>query len=118
MSPTPILNIETNSFLFNYLRDLSTDSTLSLSVLQILIEERRTAHRDRQNKGKIQCSLKVGDIDKAHVQVQSRADSRIVGKLAYRARDPSIITKDLGMHFFEVQRCGELVSAVRTYNNA
>ena len=32
LSPTPILNTETNSSLFNYLRDVSTDSNFSLSV--------------------------------------------------------------------------------------
>ena len=52
LSPTPILNTETNSSLFNYLRDVSTFSNFLLSILQILIEERRTAHKDRKNKGK------------------------------------------------------------------
>ena len=58
LSTTPILNTESNSSLFNNLRDVSPDSTFSLSILKVLIEEQRTAHRDRQNKGKVQCLLK------------------------------------------------------------
>ena len=117
LSLTLILNTETNSSLFNYLLDVSTDSTFSLSLLQILIKERRAAHRDRQSKGKIQCSLKIEDVVKAHVQVQSRDNSEIVGKLAHRAKGPFIITKDLGMNSFEVQRYGEPDLPVRKYKN-
>ena len=113
LSPSPTLNTETNSVLFQYLRDVSTDSTFSLSILQVLIDERRQFHRDRHNKGKIGCTLKVGDVVKAHVQVQSRADTGIVSKLAYRARGPFIITKDLGNNSFEVQRYGNADSAIR-----
>ena len=109
LSPTPILNTETNSSLFNYLRDVSTYSTFSLSILQVLIEERRTAHRDlkKKTKEKKEYSLKVGNVVKVHVQVQSRADTCIVGKLVYRTRCPFIITKDLGMNSFEVQHYGQ-----------
>ena len=80
LSPTPILNTETNSILFNYLRDVSTDSTFSLAILQVLIKERRESHQRRQNKGKTTCTLKVGDVVNAHVQVQSKADTGVVGR--------------------------------------
>jgi len=53
LSPSPILNTASNSTLFNYLRDVSTDAKFSLSILQILIEKRRSTHRERQNKGEI-----------------------------------------------------------------
>ena len=117
LSPSPILNTESNSTLFNYLRDVSTDAKFSLSVLQILIEERRSTHRDRHNKGKTMCTLKIGDVVKAHVEVQSSADTGVVGKLSYRARGPYIITQDLGNNSFEVQRYGEEGSATRKYKN-
>ena len=87
LSPTPLLNTESNSLLFNYLRDVSTDSTFALNILKGLIEERRTVHRDRQNRGKLQCSLEIGDVVKASVQVQSCADAVIVGKLSYRVKE-------------------------------
>ena len=51
LSPSPILNTEPNSVLFNYLRYISIDGEFSLSVLQILTEERRSTHYNRQNKG-------------------------------------------------------------------
>ena len=117
LSPTPLLNNERNSTLFNYLRDVSTDSTFSLSILQVFIEERRAAHRERHNINCIQCSLKVGDAVKAHVQVQSQPESVTVGKLSYRARGPFIITQDLGDNSFEVRRYDEPSSAVRKYKN-
>ena len=103
LSPCPILNNETNSVLFQYLHNISTDSTFSLSILQVLIDERHQSHGEQHNKGKAICTLKVGNIVKACVQVQSRADTGIVGKLAYRARGMFIIIKDLGNNSFEVQ---------------
>ena len=41
LSLSPILNNDTNSFVYNYIRDVSTYATFSLSILHILIEERR-----------------------------------------------------------------------------
>ena len=102
LSPSHILNTKSNSTLFNYLRDVSTDAKFSLSVLQILIEEQRSTHRDRYNNGKTLCTLKIGDVVKAHVQVQSRDKTGLVGKLSYRARGPYIITKDLVNNSFIV----------------
>ena len=49
------------------------------------------------------CTLKIGNIAKAYIQVQSKAESGIVGKLIYRAQGTFIITKDLGTESFEVQ---------------
>ena len=117
LSPTPTLNTETNSALFQYLRDVSTDSTFALSILQVLIDDRRTSHRLRHNEGKSPSSLKVGDVVKAHVQVQSNAERGIVGKLAYRARGPFLITKDLGGGSFHVQLYGDSSAPLRKYKN-
>lgn len=44
LSLAPQLNPENNSALFQYLRNGSNDSVFSLSILKILIEERRSAH--------------------------------------------------------------------------
>ena len=67
LSPTPNLNNVHNSASFSYIRNVSTESDFAISVLQILIEDRRNAHRDRHNKDKLLCDLKVGDIVKVHV---------------------------------------------------
>ena len=49
---TPNLNIDNNQLLFKYLRDMSTDHQFVISILKIIIEERRTAHHKIWNKGK------------------------------------------------------------------
>lgn len=117
ISPTPVLNTETNSALFQYIRNVSTDSNFSLSILQIVIEERCSYHRDHQNKTKLECSLKVGYVVKSHIQVQSRAESGSVGKVCCRARGSIISTKDLRNGSFENKRYGAADSAYRKYKN-
>ena len=49
LNKTPELNDADQSALYDYLRDVSIDSTFATSVLQVLVEERRTVHRDRWN---------------------------------------------------------------------
>ena len=77
---TPVLNSKDNSALFKYLRDVSTNSTFSTAVLQILVEERRTAHRERWNKGNHLKPFQVGDVVKVHIQIQFNADEGLVKK--------------------------------------
>ena len=43
----PSLNNKEHSALFHYLRNVSCNSQFSISVLQTLIEERRSTHRER-----------------------------------------------------------------------
>ena len=52
LSPTPLLNNEMNKALFNYLRNVITDSSFSLSILQILIEDKRLASINKHNNTK------------------------------------------------------------------
>ena len=116
LCPVPPLNDKQNGALAQYLRDVSNDSAFATSVLQILIEERRSAHCERHNQGKSQSpAFKVGDAVKAHVQVQSNQSTGQVGKLSYRAKGPFQITEDLGSGSFEVQRYNEPNSARRKY---
>ena len=103
LSPTPNLNNVHNSALLSYLRSVSTDSDLALSVLQILIRNFSAAHCERYNKDKLICNLKVGDFVKAHVQVNSVASKGVVSKLSYKTKDLFIITSDLGNNSFEIQ---------------
>ena len=49
--------------------------------------------------------------------MKSRAETGLVRKLSYQTRDPFIITRDLGMNSFEVQRYGEVDSVKRKYKN-
>ena len=65
LSPIPQLNNTNNGLLFQYSRNVSVESMFALSVLQILIEEHTTSHRERHSKGKTVCNLKEGDVVKA-----------------------------------------------------
>ena len=117
LSPSPTLNDESNSHLYQYLRDVSNESQFALSIVQILVEERRQSHQDRHNKDKTQPQFQVGDIVKAHVQVQSNAAKGQVGKLSYQARGPFKIITDLGHQSFEVQKLDKPTSATRKYKS-
>ena len=50
--------------------------TQTLPLLQILAEERQTHHCKRWNNGKEPQLFQVGDVAKAHVQFQSKSDTR------------------------------------------
>ena len=52
MLPTPTLNPDNNQVLFKYLQDVSTNSQLVISVLQIIIEEGRIVHHELWNSGR------------------------------------------------------------------
>ena len=49
LNKTPELNNDDHSALYGYLRNVSIDITFDTSVLQVLIEERRTSHHNRWN---------------------------------------------------------------------
>ena len=111
----PSLNCDNNSALFKYLRDVSNDSTFAISILQVLIEERRSAHRLRWNKDRDVNQFHVGDVVKAHVQVQSNSEKGDVKKLSYQARGPFRIIKVLDANSYIVQRYNDPSSASRKY---
>ena len=52
----------------------------------MLVEERRTAHRTCHNSQRAAKIFKVGDVVKAHVQVNYNAAKGVVGKLSYQDR--------------------------------
>ena len=51
--PTPSLNNLHNGTLYKYLRNVGKDSKFSLSLLQILIEERRATYHNQYKKDKV-----------------------------------------------------------------
>ena len=102
LDTTSIFN-EYNSKLFSYISNISIDANFTVSVLNIFIEDRRTAHQERHNKDKLICKIMVGEVVKAHVQVNSVTSKGVVGKLSYRAKGPFIITADLVHNSFEVK---------------
>ena len=62
------------------------------------------------------CNPKVDDIVKAHIQVQPRTETEVVGKLSYCAKGLFIITWDVGGNSFEVRRYAPK-SSTRKYKN-
>ena len=84
-------------------------------MLKLLIEDRRDAHRNKHNKDKLISDLKVRDVIKSHVQVNSVASKGVVSKLSYRAKGPFTITADLGKNSFEVQQYDDPSSSKKKY---
>ena len=117
LQPTPTLNDDHNTALFDYLRHVSCSSSFSLSILLVLVEERREYHRNRSNSNKTASPLKVGDVVKAHVAVNSSSESNVVSKLSYQIKGPFIITKELGHDSFEVRRYNKPNSKPRKYKS-
>ena len=115
MLKQPNLNEKNNSALFRYLRNVSCNSKFTVSVLQILLEERRLAHKERWTKDKVSYTFEKGYVVRAHLQVQSRLDSGEVGKLSYKARGQFQNVEVLGNDSYHVQRYNEVDSAIRKY---
>ena len=115
---SPVLNSADDTALYTYLRDVSNDSTFATSVLQVLVEERRTAHRDRWNKEHARKPFEIGDVVKAHVQVQSNSKSGIVKKLSFQARGPFQIVEILEGNSYLVKRYNSDQSSTRKYKGS
>ena len=115
ISPLPPLNNTDNKQLLQYLRDTSSESTWATAILQILIEDRREQHRLRHNLNKTSQHLKVGDVVRAHIQVNSQSETGTVKKLSYRSRGPFVITSDKGHGSFKVKPYNKPDGAPRTY---
>ena len=88
------LNNYTNKAVFAHLRDVSTEFTISLYKLMILLEDHRLALRDKKHTNKQVYPLQIGDIIKAHVQVQSVANKLSLVSFLIRLKDhlPSSLT--------------------------
>ena len=94
---------------------MSTNSNFATVVLQILVEERKTAHRELWNNGKEPQLFQVVDVVKARVQVQYKSDTGEVKKLYYQSRGPFQIESVLGKNSYEVQQYNEPESSTRKY---
>ena len=89
LSAAPNINYNNQSALYKYLRDVSNDSQFAISVLQVLIEERQTAHCSRWNKDRAVKMFQIGDVVKAHVQVQSNSSTGAVKNYHIKLEDHS-----------------------------
>ena len=118
LNVAPTINCHNQSALYTYLRDVSNDSQFATSILQVLIEERRTAHRLRWNTDRAAKLFKVGDVVKAHVQVNSKAATGDDKKLSYQARGPFQIESVLAGNSYVVKRYNSTSSATRKYKGS
>ena len=118
LSSDPTLNDEDQSTLYTDLRNVSIDSKFATSVLQILIEGRKTAHCNRWNSQRAAKSFHVGDVVKARVQAQSKSEKGILGKLSYQARGPFQIKVVLEANFYLVQRYNNPDGPTRKYKGS
>ena len=80
------MNPDNNQAVFKYLQDMSKTYQLAIPLLQIIIEQRKTAHHERWNKGKQQQNFKVCDVVKSHIQAQLKAETGEIKKLSYQER--------------------------------
>ena len=119
MCPDPPLSDGTNTSIHEYVRTAGNTAQFALSVLKILIKERREYHRTRHNRNKDSnaTSFKIGDIVKAHVQVTSNQNKEQPAKLSYRARGPFEIISNLGHGAYEVRPYGKPTAATRKYKS-
>ena len=115
LSAAPSTNCNNQSTLYTYLRDVSNDSRFSVSVLQGLIEEQRSALQSRWNTDRSTKLFQVDDVVKAHVQVKPNASKGEVKKLSYQTRGPSQIKEILYGNSYLVQRYNSTSSAIRKY---
>ena len=80
------------------------------------MEDRRKRRRERHNsKIAATTTFEVGDIVKAHVEVQSKSELGIEKNISYQAKGPVIVTKDLHHNAFELKPYNQHNGATRKY---
>ena len=90
------LNDESNSILYKYLQNVSSDAEFTTSVAQVLVEEQQEAHIQQWNQGKIQPTFEIGYVVKVYVQVQSNSEQVDVEKSHIKHGEHSKLRKYLG----------------------
>ena len=115
LSATLEINIQDQSELYNYLRDVSNNSQFATSILQGLIEERQHTRRTRWNNQRLAEAFKVGDVVIAHVQFHSNSLNGDVKKLSYETRGPFHIKEVLEACSYVVVWYNNSSSTTRNY---
>ena len=84
------------NFVIEYLWLTDKDRIFTTKILKILIEDRRTTHRERITNKRNVVALQKGDTIMATREVMSNKDKDWVGKLTYSVSGPFIITQVIG----------------------
>ena len=77
----------------------------------------RTSHCENFSKGKQKQNIKVVDVVKDHIQVQSNSKTVELNKSYYQARGPFQFKTVLGDGSYEVQQYNEPYSEIRKYKS-
>ena len=93
-----------------YLRLTDSSKHFTTEILKILIEGRRTVHRERINNSRKIVSFFAGNVTMARKEVQSNKSTNKVGKLCYQIRGPFTTVKSTRHGIYTVQRVGNQVS--------
>ena len=96
-----------------YLSSISEDHALSQEILKLLVEDRRTVHRERINESRTPRTFQVGDKVAVGVQVQSDASKGQVGKLVYDFKGPYVVVNAPGHDSYDVRRLDQPDGAIR-----
>ena len=84
---------DSSSAVVQFLALSSHRRTTASSILRFLLDDRRSAHRERVNASRTASSFRVGDFVTARVQQQSNRALGRVQKLLYKAKGPFRITE-------------------------
>ena len=98
-----------------YLRLTDKDRIFSTEILKILIEDRRTAHRDRINNNRNVVTLLLGDVVMTRREVMSDKAKNKVGKLTYQVSGPFVITKATGHGSYYARKLKDKNSAEQKF---
>ena len=107
LAETPTVIDNPSESVATYLRHLHRDTIFAKQLLAYLVEDRRTAHRERINEGRNLIKFKPGDFVMGRVAVQSKKSIQRVGKLVYQSKGPFVVVEDTGNDAYLVRRYGK-----------
>ncbi|MGH7955061.1 MAG: hypothetical protein ACREOZ_03790 [Gloeomargaritales cyanobacterium] len=117
LSPLPSLSDDVAGALHTYLSRVASNVSFATEILKLLVEDRRTAHRERVNSGRTRVEYQVGDLVTARIQVQSRAADGRSSKLLYKARGPFEIVEVVGHGSYRLKSFGRPDAATRVHHS-
>jgi hypothetical protein len=96
-----------------YLTAVDSEHALSCEILALLVDERRTVHRERINAGRRPKHFAVDDKVAVQIQVQSDADQGRVGKLVYDYKGPFVAIEACGHDSYNVRKLDDPAGAIK-----
>ena len=102
--PTLVPTVDNpSSAVVQFLALSSPHRHISSSILSFLLDDQRSAHRERVNTSRTASSFRVGDFVSARVQQQSNRSLGRVQKLLYKAKGPFRIIEVCGHGSYHIR---------------